>query len=105
MCARWRFCTPERVAGFEDIPTAKEQGYDVVVVNWRGLYVPKGISDDAFNAWATKLQAVADSAEWKAVMEANGLAPFTLVGAEFQGWIDGVVADTTVLSREIGVIQ
>ncbi|MDP1669135.1 Bug family tripartite tricarboxylate transporter substrate binding protein [Phaeovulum sp.] len=97
--------TPERVAGFEDIPTAKEQGYDVVVVNWRGLYVPKGISDDAFNAWATKLQAVADSAEWKAVMEANGLAPFTLVGADFQGWIDGVVADTTVLSREIGVIQ
>lgn len=97
--------SPERVAGFADIPTAKEQGYDVVVVNWRGLYVPKGISDDAFNAWATKLQTLADSAEWKAVMEANGLAPFTLVGAEFQGWIDGVVADTTVLSREIGVIQ
>lgn len=97
--------TPERVAGFDDIPTAKEQGYDVVVVNWRGLYVPKGISDDAFNSWATKLQAVADSAEWKAVMEANGLAPFTLVGGDFQGWIDGVVADTTVLSREIGVIQ
>ncbi|MBW6505455.1 MAG: tripartite tricarboxylate transporter substrate binding protein [Rhodobacteraceae bacterium] len=97
--------TPERVAGFEDIPTAKEQGYDVVVVNWRGLYVPKGISDDAFNGWATRLQAVADSAEWQAVMEANGLAPFTLVGAEFQGWIDGVVADTTALSREIGVIQ
>ncbi|WP_372840056.1 Bug family tripartite tricarboxylate transporter substrate binding protein [Phaeovulum sp.] len=97
--------TPERVAGFEDIPTAREQGLDVVVVNWRGLYVPKGISDDAFNAWATKLQAVADSDEWKAVMEANGLAPFTLVGTEFQGWIDDVVADTTTLSREIGVIQ
>jgi putative tricarboxylic transport membrane protein len=97
--------TPERVAGFEDIPTAKEQGYDVVVVNWRGLYVPKGISDDAFNAWATKLQTLADSAEWQAVMEANGLAPFTLVGSDFQGWIDDVVADTTVLSREIGVIQ
>ncbi len=97
--------SPERVAGFEDIPTAREQGFDVVVVNWRGLYVPKGISDDAFNAWATKLQAVADSAEWQAVMEANGLAPFTLVGADFQGWIDGVVAETTTLSREIGVIQ
>jgi putative tricarboxylic transport membrane protein len=97
--------TSDRVPGFEDIPTAKEQGYDVVVVNWRGLYVPKGISDDAFNAWAEKLQTLADSAEWQAVMEANGLAPFTLVGADFQGWIDDVVADTTVLSREIGVIQ
>ena len=32
--------TDERVPGFEDIPTAKEQGYDVVAVNWRGLLCP-----------------------------------------------------------------
>ncbi len=97
--------TAEPVPGFEDIPTAKSQGFDVEVVNWRGLYVPKGISDDQFNAWAEKLQAVADSAEWKQVMVDNGLAPFTKVGADFQGWIDGVIADTTTLSKEIGVIQ
>ena len=29
--------TEERVPGFDDIPTAKEQGYDVVAVNWRGM--------------------------------------------------------------------
>ena len=97
--------TDERVPGFDDIPTAKEQGYDVVAVNWRGLYVPKGISDDQFNAWAEKLQAVADSAEWKQIMADNGLAPFTKVGADFQTWIDGVIADTTKMSKEIGVIQ
>ncbi|GHC27573.1 MULTISPECIES: tripartite tricarboxylate transporter substrate binding protein [Gemmobacter] len=97
--------TSERVPGFEDIPTAKEQGLNVEVVNWRGLYVPKGISDDAFNAWAEKLQKVADSDEWKAVMASNGLAPFTKVGADFQSWVDGVVAETTELSKEIGVIQ
>lgn len=97
--------TDERVPGFDDIPTAKEQGYDVVAVNWRGLYVPKGISDDQFNAWAAKLQAVADSAEWKQIMADNGLAPFTKVGADFQTWIDGVIADTTEMSKEIGVIQ
>ena len=97
--------TEERVPGFEDIPTAREQGFDVVAVNWRGLYVPKGISDDQFNAWAAKLQAVADSAEWKQAMVDNGLAPFTKVGADFQGWIDNVVAETVLLSKEIGVIQ
>lgn len=94
----------ERVPGF-DIPTAKEQGIDVVAVNWRGLYVPKGISDEEFNAWATKLQTVADSEEWKKIMADNGLAPFTKVGADFQGWVDNVVAETTTLSKEIGVIQ
>jgi putative tricarboxylic transport membrane protein len=97
--------TAEPVPGFEEIPTAKSQGFDVEVVNWRGLYVPKGISDDQFNAWAEKLQAVADSAEWKQVMVDNGIAPFTKVGTDFQGWIDQVIADTTALSKEIGVIQ
>ena len=97
--------TEERVPGFEDIPTAVEQGTDVVAVNWRGLYVPKGISDDDFNAWADKLQKVADSDDWKAAMAANGLAPFTKVGNDFQSWVDGVIASTEELSREIGVIQ
>jgi putative tricarboxylic transport membrane protein len=97
--------TEDRVPGFDQIPTAREQGYDVVAVNWRGLYVPGGISDDQFNAWAAKLQAVADSDEWKQAMADNGLAPFTKVGADFQNWINDVVAQTAELSREIGVIQ
>jgi putative tricarboxylic transport membrane protein len=97
--------TEERVPGFEDIPTAKEQGYDVVAVNWRGLYIPKGVSDETFNLWAERLQKVADSAEWKESMAANGLAPFTKVGGDFQSYIDGVVADVRQLSKDIGVIQ
>ena len=97
--------TEERVPGFEDIPTAREQGYDVVAVNWRGLYVPKGISDEEFEAWGARLQAVADSDAWAEQMAANGLAPFTKVGGDFQAWIDEVVAQTEELSREIGVIQ
>ncbi|WGH77936.1 Bug family tripartite tricarboxylate transporter substrate binding protein [Jannaschia ovalis] len=97
--------TEERVPGFEDIPTAKEQGYDVVAVNWRGLYVPKDISDARFQEWADKLQAVADSAEWQEAMEANGLAPFTVVGDDFQAFIDQNIADVQALSREIGIIE
>lgn len=97
--------TEERVPGFEDIPTAKEQGIDVVAVNWRGLYVPKDVSDDTFNMWADRLQKVADSAEWQEAMAANGLAPFTKVGGDFQSYVDGVVAEIRTLSKEIGVIQ
>ena len=97
--------TEERVPGFDDVPTAKEQGFDVVAVNWRGLYVPKNVSDETFDLWADKLQQVADSDEWKAAMEANGLAPFTKVGGDFQSYVDGVVAEIRDLSKEIGVIQ
>lgn len=97
--------TEERVPGFEDIPTAKEQGIDVVAVNWRGLYIPRGVSDDTFDMWAERLQKVADSAEWKEAMAANGLAPFTKVGGDFQSYVDDVVAEIRQLSKEIGVIQ
>ena len=97
--------TEERVPGFEEVPTAVEQGIDVVAVNWRGLYVPKGISDERFEEWGAKLAAVAASDEWKEAMAANGLAPFTKVGGDFQSWVDGVIASTEELSREIGVIQ
>jgi len=97
--------TDERIPGFESIPTAKEQGFDVVAVNWRGLYIPKGVSDDTFDMWAGRLQQVADSDEWKQAMAANGLAPFTKVGGDFQSYIDGVVAEVRKLSKELGVIQ
>lgn len=97
--------TEERVPGFDDIPTAKEQGFDVVAVNWRGLYIPKGVSDDTFNLWAERLQKVADSAEWKEAMVANGLAPFTKVGGDFQSYVDQVVGEVRQLSKDIGVIQ
>ncbi|WP_340119371.1 tripartite tricarboxylate transporter substrate-binding protein [Pelagibius sp. 7325] len=97
--------TEERVPGFEDIPTAREQGYDVVAVNWRGLYVPKGISDERFDEWAARLKTVAESDAWEQAMTANGLAPFTKVGGDFQNWVDNVIAETEELSREIGVIQ
>ena len=97
--------TEKRIPGFEDIPTAKEQGLDVVAVNWRGLYIPKGVSDETFNLWADRLQKVADSAEWKTAMAANGLAPFTKVGSDFQGYVDGLVAEINKLSKDIGVIQ
>ncbi|MFV2037847.1 MAG: Bug family tripartite tricarboxylate transporter substrate binding protein, partial [Paracoccaceae bacterium] len=97
--------TEERVPGFEDIPTAKEQGYDVVAGNWRGLYVPRGISDEEFQMWAGRLQQVADSPQWAEAMAANGLAPFTLVGDDFQSYIDGLVAEIRQMSKDIGVIQ
>ena len=98
--------TDERIPGsFSDIPTAKEQGIDVVAVNWRGLYVPKDVSEDAYRRWSEALAKVAASSEWAAAMEANGLAPFTKVGDDFQDYLTGVIKEVEQLSREIGVIQ
>ena len=98
--------TDDRIPGdFNDIPTAKEQGIDVVAVNWRGLYVPKDISDEAYQKWSGALAQVAKSDEWAEQMKANGLAPFTKVGDDFAGYLDGVIAEVRELSKELGVIK
>ena len=96
----------ERLPGqFSNIPTAREQGVDVVAVNWRGLYVPKGISETVSQKWGAALSAVGESLQWAEVMQNNGLSPFTKVGDDFQEYVSGVIEELTVLSREIGVIK
>ena len=97
--------TEERVPGFEDIPTAIEQGIDVVAGNWRGLYVPKDISDEDYQKWSSALAAVAASDEWAQAMSDRGLAPFTKVGADFQDYVNGVIGEIEQLSKDIGIIQ
>ena len=97
--------TDERIPGFEDIPTAKEQGIDVVAVNWRGLYTPKGASQASYETWTEALRKVGASQEWKDAMMANGLAPFNKVGPDFQSYVDGVIAEVREMSVELGVMK
>ena len=52
-----------------------------------------------------KLQQVADSPEWAEAMAANGLAPFTMVGRDFQGYVDNLVLEIRQMSKDIGVMQ
>jgi putative tricarboxylic transport membrane protein len=97
--------TEERIPGFEDIPTAKEQGVDVIAVNWRGLYTPKGASKKSYKAWTKALDKVGKSKEWEEAMMANGLAPFNIVGSKFQKYVDGVIEEVRELSAELGVLN
>lgn len=96
----------ERLPGdLSSIPTAVEQGFDVVSPNWRGFYVPKGVSDDAFNYWADAMTKIYESEQWKQIMVDNGLMPFFRAGPDFQNFVDKQVADIATLSREIGIIK
>ena len=42
----------------------------MVAMNWRGIYVPKDISDEEYQTkWVSNLQQVGESEQWQAVME------------------------------------
>ncbi|MEO1275207.1 MAG: tripartite tricarboxylate transporter substrate-binding protein [Pseudomonadota bacterium] len=98
--------SPERLAGdFSSFPTASEQGIEVIGANWRGFYVPGGMSDEAYNFWVEAVGKVYDSPEWKLVMKQNGLAPLDLRGEEFEQFVASSVNSIAELSREIGLIK
>ncbi len=94
----------ERVEGF-DVPTAKEQGIDSVSMNWRGVYVPKDISDEDYDKWVDMLRQVGESEQWQAVMAENGLESYALFGDEFEAFVNQSIADVQDISREIGLVQ
>ena len=59
--------SPERVAGFEDVPTLKEQGIDWSMTAWRGLAVPKGTPQPIVDKLVAALERIVSGA-----VELNG---------------------------------
>ena len=73
----------ERVPLIPDVPTAKEQGYDVDVVMWRGIAVPKGTPKDVIEKLDKAIQTVVLSPDFKQRSGTLGMEPAYLPAAEF----------------------
>ena len=86
-----------------DIPTAREQGFDVVFVVWRGFYAPRGMSDEEYGRWVFRLRSMGMAPAWKAILARNGLTPFFLGGREFETFVAEQTAAYRTLSKDIGI--
>ncbi len=61
----------KRMAGV-DVPTLKEQGMDVELVNWRGIVAGPGISAAQKSALSAAVTKALKSDEWNKVLKARG---------------------------------
>jgi tripartite-type tricarboxylate transporter receptor subunit TctC len=66
---------PERIAYLPDVPTAKEQGLDVEVAQYRFMTVPKGTPQDVRDKIAEGMKATFKTDGYKAFNEQNSLTP------------------------------
>lgn len=85
-----------------DIPTSVEQGYDIVAPNWRGFYLPPGISDEAYDFWVDAFRQMADSEEWAELRAQSGIGDFRRFGDEMEEFARKQVEDIQKLLQEIG---
>ena len=75
-----------RVPGV-DIPTLKEQGVDVALVNWRGVSAPPGITPEQRKAYLDLIDKMVKSPGWKAELAKNQWVDLYLAGDDFAKYI------------------
>ncbi|KAA0181712.1 tripartite tricarboxylate transporter substrate binding protein [Cupriavidus cauae] len=92
----------DRVA---DIPTLKEQGINVEIYNWRGVYGAPGITPEQRKALIDAVVKATESPSWKQALAKNDWTPFLLTGDEFGKFVDAESARLGAMLRELGVAK
>ncbi len=90
---------------FANVPTAKEQGYDVQWPIVRGFYAPPKASDASYKFWTEALSKLNADPRWQKARTEQGLFEFNLIGAEFDAFAKKQTADFRALAREVGLAQ
>ena len=70
------------------VPTMKEQGYDVVIGNWRGVYGAPGISAEQRDALSRMIVEATRTKAWAEAMQANKWTPALMTGKDFDEFVD-----------------
>ena len=94
---------PERVDGV-DAPTLKEGGYDVELINWRGVVAPKGISQADADRLTEAVTEMHDSPAWKKALETNGWTDTFQTGPEFESFIRAEEQTTSTVLQDLGLV-
>ena len=79
---------PERVAAIEDVPTLTELGQPVRFSNWRGLFAPPSVDDDARELHIRRFRALTTSEAWKEALVQYGWEPLNLFGEDFTRYLE-----------------
>jgi tripartite-type tricarboxylate transporter receptor subunit TctC len=73
----------ERIPVMPNVPTAKEQGYDVDLVMWRGLAAPKGTPKEVIAKLEGAVRNVVASPRFKELSASLGFEPAFLPASDF----------------------
>ena len=71
-----------------NIPTLKEQGINVVIGNWRGVYGAPGITPAQRQALTDMVLVAVKSKSWLEASQKNNWTPAVLTGAAFEKFVD-----------------
>jgi putative tricarboxylic transport membrane protein len=94
--------SPERLPGV-DIPTFKEQGLDVTLVNWRGLMAPATISASDKQIVEDTIRKMTESETWKKTLEQREWIGLYMPSAEFATFVKEEQTRIGAILKDLGL--
>jgi tripartite-type tricarboxylate transporter receptor subunit TctC len=95
--------TAQRDPGMPDVPTAQEQGYNVILEAWRGIAVPRGTPPAVIAQLEAAIRVTAESPEFAGASEKLFVRPAFLPAKAFGEMIAREDADLARIMQQIGL--
>jgi putative tricarboxylic transport membrane protein len=92
----------QRQPGIE-APTLKEEGIDVELFNWRGVFAPPGVNDAQRKAMTDLIERMAASPQWAEACQKRDWTRITLIGDAYKAYIESETARIETILRELGL--
>ena len=94
---------PNRLRGSQ-VPTLIEQGLNVSIGNWRGVYGAPGITPEQQRKLADAVVKATKTKAWSETLAANNWTPALLTGDEFAKFVDEEHARLRALMVKLGML-
>jgi putative tricarboxylic transport membrane protein len=88
-----------------DVPTLKEQGMDVEVVNWRAIMGAPGITADERKALTDMIEKLTKAKEWAEILKQRGWENFYLAGKPFTAFLKEEQNRVGEVLRSVGLVK
>ena len=95
--------TQDRDPALRNVPTAREQGYDVALDAWRGIAVPRGTPPEVIRKLEEAIRKTVESPEFGAQAARLGVRPAFQPASAFAELIAKEDASLSRLMQQIGL--
>jgi putative tricarboxylic transport membrane protein len=95
----------DRVKPFDDVPTFKEQGYDMVRYHWRGCFVKKGTPMPIVEKLHDVVGEAVKSAAFQKYLADTATLDGTMSLPEFEQLLEKQAKDDLVVLKQLGMVK
>ena len=84
-------------------PTLKEEGIDVELFNWRGVFAPPGVNDTQRKAMIALIEKMTATPQWAEACKTRDWTPIALFGDEYKAFLETETARIESILKELGL--